>query len=187
MLRAGAGSQFRLHLINNLKWELIGNFLSHDSHVYLADNNAASDSSAPAPSQRVMEKIASVDAGSAYTELDEETNQTYTVDPSYLDTATVELFSKAPLPMHCYTDVDYAHGSEIVVIVGGETEGLGAPSRKLAFERNGDRINIPMTPGVESLNSAVAASVILFEVKRQLKRSCVERTDEKSQQQYGSR
>ena len=184
MLRAGAGAHFRLHLINNLKWELIGNYLSHDSHVYLADNAAVSDS--PAPTQRVMEKITSVDPSGTYTEVDEETNETYQVDPSYLDTATVEMFTKAPLPRQCYSDVDYTHGSEVVVVVGGETEGLGGPSHKLAFERNGDCVNIPMTVGVESLNSAVAASVILFEVKRQLTREYAQRTDDNSRQQYSS-
>ena len=186
MLRAGAGAHFRLHLINNLKWELIGNYLSRDSHVYLADNTAVSDSPTPPPSQRVMEKIASVDPSDTYTELDEETNETYQVDPSYLDTATVEMFTKAPLARLCYSDVDYTHDGEVVVVVGGETKGLSGPSHKLAFERNGDCVNIPMTVGVESLNSAVAASVILFEVKRQLTRHYAQRTDDNSRQRYSS-
>ena len=185
MLRAGAGAHFRLHLISNVNWELVGNYLSQDSRVYLADNNAGSDSS-PAPSRHDMEKIASVDASGTYTHVDEETYESYNVDPSYLDEATVKLFSKAPLPTHWYSDVDYTHGGEVVIVVGGETEGLGAPSRKLAFERNGDRINIPMTFGVESLNSGVAASVILFEVKRQLARSYSERTDDRSRHRHSS-
>ena len=49
------------------------------------------------------------------------------------------------------------------LIVGGEAEGASAEARQLAEAR----VHIPMAPGVESLNAAVAAAVLLFEVVRQ--------------------
>ncbi|MCO6451370.1 MAG: RNA methyltransferase [Caldilineales bacterium] len=60
-----------------------------------------------------------------------------------------------------YTDIDWTIPS--LLIVGGEAAGLSA-SRGLDFVQ---MVRIPMLSGVESLNVAVAASVILFEAQRQ--------------------
>ncbi|MDR3090458.1 MAG: 23S rRNA (guanosine(2251)-2'-O)-methyltransferase RlmB [Desulfobulbaceae bacterium] len=49
------------------------------------------------------------------------------------------------------------------VVVGGEGEGI----RPLVLRQCDWRIAIPMADGVESLNSSVAAAVILFEARRQ--------------------
>ena len=49
------------------------------------------------------------------------------------------------------------------VIIGGEAEGVCEAAQKLAEER----LRIPMPGGAESLNVAVAAGVLLFEVVRQ--------------------
>lgn len=50
----------------------------------------------------------------------------------------------------------------VAVVVGGEAQGLG-PSVREAVTR---RLRIPMARGVESLNAAVAASLLLYEVAR---------------------
>ena len=60
-----------------------------------------------------------------------------------------------------YTKIDWREPS--VLIVGGETEG----ARKTAKWSDVQTVAIPMKREVESLNAAVAASVILFEVVRQ--------------------
>ncbi len=60
-----------------------------------------------------------------------------------------------------YTDVDWTRPSAL--IVGSEAEGASDDASKLATMR----ISIPLSRQVESLNAAVAASVILFEVQRQ--------------------
>jgi TrmH family RNA methyltransferase len=49
------------------------------------------------------------------------------------------------------------------LIVGGEAEGASDDAIKLATLR----VSIPLSRAVESLNAAIAASVILFEAKRQ--------------------
>jgi tRNA G18 (ribose-2'-O)-methylase SpoU len=51
----------------------------------------------------------------------------------------------------------------LALIVGGEAEGAGREARKLANQR----ISIPMTGEMESLNAGVAGSVLMFEVVRQ--------------------
>ncbi len=51
----------------------------------------------------------------------------------------------------------------LALIVGGEAEGASEQARKLATQR----IGIPMPGEAESLNAAVAGSVLMFEVLRQ--------------------
>lgn len=60
-----------------------------------------------------------------------------------------------------YTQIDWRIPS--VLIVGNEAHGLSAPARQIAHRT----IHIPMRAGIESLNAAMAASVILFEAQRQ--------------------
>ena len=60
-----------------------------------------------------------------------------------------------------YTAVDWRNPSAL--IVGNEAYGGGEQARNLAT----DSIAIPMHAGAESLNAAMAASVILFETVRQ--------------------
>jgi TrmH family RNA methyltransferase len=60
-----------------------------------------------------------------------------------------------------YIAVDWTHPSAL--IVGGEASGASKDALRLVTKR----ISIPLSREVESLNAAVAASVILFEAKRQ--------------------
>ncbi|MBI5031383.1 MAG: RNA methyltransferase [Chloroflexi bacterium] len=64
-------------------------------------------------------------------------------------------------------DVDYAHADwsrPVALIVGGEAEGASdtAHSAKIAAVR----VSIPMLGGTESLNAAMAATVLLFQAAR---------------------
>lgn len=60
-----------------------------------------------------------------------------------------------------YDQVDWLLPS--VLVVGGESQGVSDRARALAT----GEVSIPMAPGVESLNAAVAAGVMLFEARRQ--------------------
>jgi len=60
-----------------------------------------------------------------------------------------------------YWQVDWC--APTALLIGGEAEGVGAETEGLAT----DYVTIPMREGVESLNAAVAASILLFEASRQ--------------------
>ena len=60
-----------------------------------------------------------------------------------------------------YTAVDWTRPAAL--IVGGEAAGAGRQAHALAQ----GRVSVPMVAGVESLNTAVAAGIILFEALRQ--------------------
>jgi TrmH family RNA methyltransferase len=69
-----------------------------------------------------------------------------------------------------YDQVDWTR--PVALIVGGEASGAGDRAVRLATGdagpgRIGGRVHIPMPGGMESLNAAVAAGVLLFEVVRQ--------------------
>ncbi len=49
------------------------------------------------------------------------------------------------------------------LIIGGEAEGASESARKLENQK----ISIPMSGNIESLNAGVAGSVLMFEVVRQ--------------------
>ncbi|MGD8814523.1 MAG: RNA methyltransferase [Anaerolineales bacterium] len=60
-----------------------------------------------------------------------------------------------------YDQVDWSH--PLALLIGGEARG---PSKQVRALASGS-VHIPMRAGRESLNAAVAASVILFEINRQ--------------------
>ncbi len=60
-----------------------------------------------------------------------------------------------------YTQADFR--TPLALIVGGEAAGAGSEAQALADEK----VHIPMPGESESLNAAVAASILLFEVVRQ--------------------
>lgn len=60
-----------------------------------------------------------------------------------------------------YYDYDWRVRSALVV--GSEAHGSSARAKKLATAR----VSIPIAPALESLNAAIAASIIMFEAKRQ--------------------
>ncbi len=62
---------------------------------------------------------------------------------------------------HSLWELDWTGSS--VLVVGSEAHG---PSQ-FALEAATDTVRLPMSPGIESLNAAVAGSVILFEIYRQ--------------------
>lgn len=60
-----------------------------------------------------------------------------------------------------YNSVDWSR--PVALIIGGEGAGAGDHARDLAL----GCVSIPMATGVESLNTAIAAAVMLFEIRRQ--------------------
>jgi TrmH family RNA methyltransferase len=51
----------------------------------------------------------------------------------------------------------------VAILIGGE--GAGLPARQM--DSADERVNIPMQPPVESLNTAVSAALIVYEARRQ--------------------
>ncbi|XP_015292907.3 rRNA methyltransferase 3, mitochondrial isoform X1 [Macaca fascicularis] len=156
VLRAGMGAHFQVPIINNLEWETVPNYLPPDTRVYVADNcglyaqaqmsNKASDHGWVS-NQRLLK----------FQKYEEEEDVETGASQDWLPDVEVQSY-----------DSDWTEAPAAVVI-GGETDGVSVESLQLAESTGGKRLLIPVVPGVDSLNSAMAASILLFEGKRQLR------------------
>lgn len=54
------------------------------------------------------------------------------------------------------------------LVISGEMHGVSSEALRLAKETDGYKLVVPVAPGVECLNSAMMASILLFEGRRQL-------------------
>ncbi|KAM9320078.1 rRNA methyltransferase 3, mitochondrial [Gastrophryne carolinensis] len=161
VIRAGMGAHFRLPIIH-LEWDTISNYLSEDTNVFVADHfyQHISDEAEWSSGKAIdygwisndPRRVNFVEGEDYYSSSDED-------DGGPIDIPSV--------PVQTYHE-QWARGPTAVVI-GGETHGLSIESMLLAEKSGGRRLYIPLVPGVESLNAAMAASIILFEGRRQLR------------------
>lgn len=191
VLRAAAGAHFRLPIFISQTWPEVQYLISEDANIFVADNNikppvepsedVASDSSSSSSSDsessdsdaeskdeadNVVEKIRD-DFGEGSSK-DPATSGSEKHVKSYDAIKRKRaLYEDAEnLPIVPYFAARYTN-NESIVIVGGETEGLSPESLSLALRRDGVRVNVPLTNGVDSLNTGTALGVVLFEIKRQ--------------------
>ncbi|XP_018319672.1 rRNA methyltransferase 3, mitochondrial [Agrilus planipennis] len=71
------------------------------------------------------------------------------------------------IPLLPYYNLDFSKMNPLVLVIGGETEGISEESFKAAVKYKGVRLNIPLKNDVESLNTGSALSVIAFEILKQ--------------------
>jgi TrmH family RNA methyltransferase len=80
---------------------------------------------------------------------------------SILERYSLQVYVASAGEGQVYTQVDFRH--PLALVVGGEAAGAGIAALQLADAR----VHIPMPGKVESLNTAAAAAILLFEVLRQ--------------------
>ncbi|XP_062967148.1 rRNA methyltransferase 3, mitochondrial [Cynocephalus volans] len=159
VLRAGMGAHFQVPIINNLEWEAVPNYLPPDTRVHVADNCGLY-------AQAQMSNKASDHGGVC----DRRFLKIHKYDDEVAEEDLETGASKGWLPdveVQSY-DLDWTE-EPAAVVIGGETHGVSLESLQLAESTGGKRLLIPVVPGVDSLNSAMAASILLFEGKRQLR------------------
>lgn len=149
---------------NNIAYEnkLKDNMVNPESDVSTfseADDNNMKQDNYDANNDQIVENDKSEDA------IDELVDK----NKSHKPTAKTKLLVKkliSQLPVEPYYTLDFSK-KEIVLIIGGETEGVSLESCKLLHARNCIRVNVPLTNGVDSLNVGVAVGIVTFEMKRQ--------------------
>ncbi|KAM5182553.1 rRNA methyltransferase 3, mitochondrial [Mantella aurantiaca] len=161
VIRGGMGAHFRLPIITSLDWDTIENYLCEDTKVFVADNfwQNVTDEEEFTSGKAIdygwisndPKKVSYIEGEDYYTSSDEE-------DEELQDIPKVSI-------QHYHQG--WAKGPSALVI-GGETHGLSIESLLLVKDSGGRRLYIPVVPGIESLNSAMAASILLFEGRRQL-------------------
>ena len=168
VLRAGCGGHFRIPIINNIDWTQISNYIPSTSTIFVADNSSDIEEVSLGPDFINYDEYVDKEEEeeTRYFTFNEE-NKSVRVDETFNSPEEIEKYKDIPLPCHLYSSLKYPKDN-IVLYVGGETCGVDPRIVKLACEFGGKKIKIPMENGTESLNSAFAATVILYEIKRQL-------------------
>lgn len=154
VLRAGMGAHFQVPVINNLDWKSLPDYLPPDTRVFVADNcglHAQAQMSGSASNHGWVSNHQLMKRHKYEEEEDIEPE----ASKGWIPELEVQRY-----------DLDWTEGPAAVVI-GGETHGVSLESLQLAASTGGRRLLIPVVPGVDSLNSAMAASILLFEGRRQ--------------------
>ncbi|MEA5580833.1 RNA methyltransferase [Nodularia harveyana UHCC-0300] len=79
--------------------------------------------------------------------------------------AGMQIVATLPTANLTYWDVDWRKPS--LILLGNEGAGLSADLANMADQQ----VKIPLTPGVESLNVAIAAALMMYEAQRQIIRN----------------
>lgn len=157
VLRSAAGAHFRVPIHGSQEWDDIKSLISKDINVYVADNNTHSFIEDLEEEEEYPEEI--ID--------EEEEGNTKTTKFQRRSKKIRQKFVKThDLPLVPYYAVDYTQ-REVVLIIGGETEGLSRESYDLVHDYKGIRVNVPLDNKIESLNAGMALGIIAFEMKRQ--------------------
>ncbi|KAK7866272.1 hypothetical protein R5R35_007107 [Gryllus longicercus] len=157
VLRAGAGSHFRLTITQAENWDDLNFGMDKNSYVCVAENNIVQHSLCQQERQSSRDR-----------EIESDTDEDND-DDTMLKTS--ECSNQDPevnyVPIVPYYALNYTSLPSIVLIVGGETEGICREAYEFVFKRNGVRVHIPLSNNVDSLNCSTALSIIAFEMKKQ--------------------
>lgn len=156
------GAQFRLPIVQSLAWSDIETHLPKPVTVHVADSSCGSEISSDTsqPHIDVPHKLAKAGnygwISSHRDEGDCDSDSDSDCDGLQLPVVDSRVYHEG-----------WASGPTALV-VGGETHGLSVESVQLAEKTAGNRLFIPVVPDTDSLNSAMAASILLFEGRKQL-------------------
>ncbi|KMQ95614.1 rna methyltransferase-like protein 1-like protein [Lasius niger] len=187
VLRSAVGAHFRVPIHTSVSWDEIPTLISNESMIFLADNNVVYENKlrddTVNPESNISTFIEADDNNVKQDDYDANSDQIVENDKSIKDAVdelldqvkshkptakTKSLMRKliSQLPVEPYYKFDFTK-REMVLIIGGETEGVSLESCKLLHARNCVRVNVPLTNGVDSLNVGVAVGIVTFEMKRQ--------------------
>jgi tRNA C32,U32 (ribose-2'-O)-methylase TrmJ len=139
--------------------------LGGDASVFLADNSDHVSEDISSSEEEEGGSRDDIDSGDE-SQLHDEDNRTK-YSPGISKSLEVYKRRLSSIPVVPYFAVDYTSQSSVILVIGGETEGLSINAFRLARDRYGIRLNVPLSNNVESLNSGTALGIIVFEMKRQ--------------------
>lgn len=180
VIRSGAGAHFRTPVVSDVEWDELETHLGGDASVFLADNSdhVWEDISKSEKEEEEEEGGSGddIDSGDESQLQDEESRTKYSPGAS----KSLKIYKRrlSSIPVVPYFAVDYTSQSSFVLVIGGETEGLSINAFRLARDRYGVRLNVPLSNNVESLNSGTALGIIVFEMKRQFLRKIKHKSGE---------
>ncbi|KAI2651060.1 rRNA methyltransferase 3B, mitochondrial [Labeo rohita] len=158
---AAMGAHFRLPVIPSLTWSDISSHLPKTATVHVADNCSTTiteDDNTAIPQKQKKPSDYGWVRGHQYPRKVQYEDGDLCGFEDYDSGKSLET-------QYYYNDWVARHTG---LVIGGETHGLSREALQLAERTGGRRLLIPMVHGVDSLNSAMAASILLFEGRKQL-------------------
>ena len=181
VLRAAAGAHFLIPIVERVDWETMKNNFPAFPQVLVADIQQELSSMDEVERGRLLEQLeletqeqgleqAAIEEGEREGEQEEVLEGTdEKKDISYLDTQLLSQYREIPLRTLPFSSFKLKAGIDhIVILVGGETEGVSDAAYKFCHEFDGDRLYIPLRNNVNSLNVISATSIIIFKVQEAL-------------------
>ncbi|XP_044059047.1 rRNA methyltransferase 3A, mitochondrial [Siniperca chuatsi] len=169
VLRAAMGAHFRLAIYPSLGWDDIENHLPKPVTVHVADSSCGVDRSREKEDSQVNVSHKPSKAGD-YSWVSTRPNHNNMCYEEYTSDSDSDSDHEGLLLPR--VDAKLYHESwaqsPTALVIGGETQGLSLEAVELAEKTAGHRLFIPVVPDVDSLNSAMAASILLFEGRKQL-------------------
>lgn len=167
VLRAAMGAHFRLPIFPNLDWDDVENRLPKPVTVHVADCGSEGAGVAVDAQVNVSDKPSKVGDYGWLSARPKHKNMSY--EEHDTDSDSDDELAGLSLP-RLDTKLYYERWAQspTALVIGGETHGLSLEAVQLAGKTAGQRLYIPVVPKVDSLNSAMAASILLFEGRRQL-------------------
>lgn len=184
VLKSAAGCHFRMPIFASKTWDDIPKLIDPFANIYVADNctmidsvsgdekNVTLNEEMNYESQTEDESIEDMkgleeDSTDGLEEIKEDKIhiRKNTFHQRILDSKIAKKIT-SNIPVIPYYSTNFTE-NENIIIIGGETLGLSLEALDMVKEKYGVRLNIPMTNGVDSLNTGMALGIIAFEMKRQ--------------------
>lgn len=191
--RSSSGAHFKVQIHKKLDWNVINSLIPPDAKVYVADNKVVTMSAEQTSRKSRVVQSTARDLLNEALGNENLNNERFSVEKNLINenlvnenilnedltnednantgqpTPNYHLIDMLEnMPIVPYYSVNFNETHPIVLIVGGETEGISEESYKFAHDRHGVRLNIPLGSGIDSLNTGTALGIISFEMKRQL-------------------
>jgi len=157
-VRAGAGAHFHTPIVQGVNWVEVQGLLTDPwSQLVVADlpreGDVEDNIEDSLPLGELEKRVEMIEERLTMGEEEEE--------------LVVGEFKQLPPPSMDYTKFNLQAGfKEVVVVIGGETEGVSGAAYRLCHRMGGSRLHIPLRNSVNSLNVISAASVILFRIQQ---------------------
>ncbi|XP_058269243.1 rRNA methyltransferase 3A, mitochondrial isoform X3 [Hemibagrus wyckioides] len=151
VLRAAMGAHFRLPIFSGLDWDTVSGHLPKTVTVHVADEGSGNVRRRDAEVQQLGETCSN-SVLEEYTESDSDESDDELAPPCLEQKVYHEHWAQR----------------NTALVISGETRGPSSEALQLAEETDGSKLVVPLAKGVERLNSAMTASILLFEGRRQL-------------------
>jgi len=158
-IRAGAGGHFKIPIASGIPWQNIPSMIPHHAQLLLVDNST--ESSIISDNGNYTEKLNQLVQKCKAFRMDGGE------DHSFFETEILEDYGSLPLETYKWNQLggQLNNTSETFIMFSGESQGSTLMAVKLAHERNGAKIQIPLKNQMGSLNAACAASILLCQIQ----------------------